>query len=756
MKNRIYQAAKLRFSLFISVLLISLFQNCGQINVQQIQRPSIAPTPFKTETVSYLKIDNSITDIFRAVFIVDMSESMFAGPCPDSIDVMIPDVVASPNCLGPTGVDPKGNRFEVMLAWLDELQTKVDAGILTNEQLKILVLPYSGPNSKYGSSLRWGLDVANKIAKPLNLTICAPAGNLTNLSGCAGFMPALMARNYLYILWAIESKYHNQAYSSRIPTDIKNAVLLSSIAGAGNSHASTGTSMVAAELETMNQQLNVELNTLKMANLLGKAHFELVYFSDGVPKPHPVHIEAAAQFVWARKKKVCDGYALYPANANCEGGYSSDDGVTTLDARSCITRCADYLKSYADTGAVDIPGSEKPICSSYYSIPYMCSEFSDGASFSQRWTTQIKCGQCFKVLSQYDWDNTKRYYSFYQDNFKTKIEYIWGDWTQNRHANTIGKLKTTVNIFKIQHPGAAAWKMSFIRIDSTNPLYQTQKGEMNKDLNWIVKAQDYFAKKHRFLVLKSTAKPFELFQELENGQSYKLGMLYAYNRNLRVANTGLFLEDSDGDGIADLGETSGEEVTARSNNICLDNIKKIYSQCISTGCNPAVDRDGDGLNQCEEATTGSDDFEADTDEDGILDGSEILFALNPLSDDQALYSNTDGFSNFEHFVKGYPALVNLKNIPAEKIINISADLVDYKIEKDNRGLDVSVPGYKIKLRNLPINNGKPNEIVVIARIDNFSNPSDRRWISKTYTVNTPQDIFTINLEDLVPLKLVAP
>ena len=747
MQSRFRKTAKIVLALYGLFVLLATFQNCGQVNIEQAPIPSQAPpTPLEVESVTYLNVDNSITDIYRAVFVVDMSDSMYTGACPDSIDTWIPDVQPSINCLAPTGVDPNGNRFQVMLNWLDDLQAKIDAGQLQNDQVKVLVLPFSGPNSRFYGNMRWGVDY------PINQLIATPLGKTIS----KGFIPVNMARNQIYILWAIEAKWHNMSYNSRIPADIRNQVTASSIAANLRQASSTGTSIIASELEAMNIELNKELTYLKTNNLLGKAHFELVFMSDGVPKPHPLHIEAAAKFVWARKKKACDGNVLYPVYQNCEGGYNSQYGIATVDARSCVQKCGDYLKTYADTGAVDLPGHETPSCASYYSIPYMCSSFSDGSDFYSRWTSQIKCGQCFKLLKQFDWDATQNYYNFYQDNFKQKIEYIWGDWTQNRHANIIGKLKTTINVFKIQHPGAAAWKMSFIRVDSANPLYATQPGEMIKELNWIVRAQEIFGKKHRFLVLKSSVKPFELFQELQNGQSYKLGMMYVYNRNIRVNNLGLFMPDQDGDGLPDAGETNAGINVPRSDGVCLDNIKNVYQQCISIGCNPAIDRDGDGLNQCEEVTVGTDDFEADTDEDSILDGSELLYSLNPAIDDQTAYSNTDGFSNFEHFIRGYSAQVNLKNVPPEKMISISTDLVEYKTVKDIRGLDVSVPGYKIRVKNLPLVDGAPNEIVVVARIDNFANPMDKRWVFKKYIVNSSADRFQIQLEDMQPLDMEAP
>jgi hypothetical protein len=382
MKSKLSKLSKIILILYSTVLLLTSFQNCGQVAIEAVQLPSEPPpVPLQIENVTFLKIDNTITNIYRAVFVVDMSDSMYSGPCPDSIDVMIPDVNPSPNCLGPTGVDPQGNRFNVMLNWLDDLQTKIDDQILTNDQAKILVLPYSGP-----TDLKWSVNEVNRVANPLGLGITE------------GFVSVAMARNYLYFLWAIESKYHGNAYSSRIPQNIKNAVITSnSVAGPGNVKASTGTSMVAPAFEKMNVKLNAELLSLKTtpdpqnpsANLLAKSHFELVFMSDGVPKPHALHIEQAVRYIWNRKKSICDGWAQYPMNSSCENGApTSQFGVAQVDATSCYQRCGDYLKQYADTGAINIPGSEVPICTQWGCVNMcqqsMCVGWSDGSNFSER------------------------------------------------------------------------------------------------------------------------------------------------------------------------------------------------------------------------------------------------------------------------------------------------------------------------------------------------------------------------------------
>lgn len=72
------------------------------------------------------------------------------------------------------------------------------------------------------------------------------------------------------------------------------------------------------------------------------------------------------------------------------------------------------------------------------------------------------------------------------------------------------------------------------------------------------------------------------------------------------------------------------------------------------------DADGDELTRQEENLYGTDPDKADTDGDGLRDGTEIALELNPLAkqtqegfDDTELDSDEDGYSNLEEQTRGY-------------------------------------------------------------------------------------------------------
>lgn len=736
------------FLVFIlASLSLFLWQNCSDVKLKK--KEEMVSTAGGVES-SELKVENSEFDVFRAVFVIDQSNSMFSGVCPGSIDTLVDNVSASENCVGPTGVDPEGRRYKVVFKWLSSLEEKVKEGKLNQDQIKVMIIPFSNEWLGKQWDIGYSFSAIKKLATNLGYSIVG------------GFNSLDLAKKHLQLLWAMQAKFHDFPYDSLISNEIRNAVD-ANYSVANNSSPSSGTSIIAPALEKMNLALDQELKLLQANNLVGKSHFELAFLSDGVPKPHAVHIKKTVELIWASKKEACD-----TSYARCAivDGYLN--GWRAAEATSCITKCATYLQNYVDTGVVDLPPAESPSCVGWSSIPLVCNKYSDGSTPSTRWTSQIKCGQCFTVLRQFDFPKSNcesgQCSDPYGDTFTIKSKQYWGDWTLNRHANIMSELRTASSIFNKQYPGSN-WKMSFLRIDSSNQAYQTPAGELSKEINWIERAKDFFIKRHRFYVVMDDNPPFSLFYELETGQSYDLAMVYAYTRNVRTNQMAEYLVDSDGDGLADKSEAGAAIGSNRSDGKCLDSIIARFSMCIDVGCNPKFDFDGDGLNQCEEKTVGTDEFNPDSDDDFIIDGAEILYGMNPTENDQGLITNSDGFTNFEHFIKGYSPITTISKIPSEKLIQVSSNLVEYVIQLDSRGFEVRVPKYSIQVSNLPvlptlaITGGHAeniNEVVVVIRVDNNANPADKIWMSRVYPISELQKSLQINLSEFERIKLEAP
>lgn len=740
-------------SLFLLFVMIS-FQNCGDVSL--VSPSNFTPTPEGTgEGVSYLKIPPSTISQYRAAFLIDMSNSMYKGACADSIDVLIPNVEAVDGCDGPSGVDQEGKRFRILLQWIAELKSLVTSGKITNEQVKLMAIPFAGNE---GIRPRIDLRQSGSTIRAVMNRLSVSSDQFLNLDHFSLFVESL---------WAIELLYHNKPIPPLIRGEVINAVRASYNWSASTGASSSGTSIPYPMLELMTTRLNAELQSLGSE----KANFELMFLSDGVPKPHAEHIKAAVNKIWNEKTKVCDDRGVGYSN-RCSWTGEGEGYIlgwqTVTGGRICQQRCGIYLQTYVETGAVNLPMSESPTCTDFNpgnEPPYLgagCDGYSDGSSPETYWGQNIKCDACFRMLRQFDFPTpgTSAHNPLRPevDSFKNKTTIVWGDWLLNRHSRIMSQLKTMERMFSRQYPGNR-WKFNFLRIDSATERLKTQDGELTIDINWLERAKEQFSQMHRSTVITSTEAPFALFPNLGSKNEYKVSMIYAYPRNYRAHIINGWQLDGDADGMIDSNEVEADRNRKRSNGICLDGIRATYSQCISVGCNPAIDGDNDGLNQCEEDTLGTSDFEVDSDRDGIIDEAEVLFGLNPVDDDSRIYLSPDRLSNFEHFVRGYSPRQDLRNVPIERQIQIQTEIIDYQMLPNALGVNVLTPGYKIKISNFPVHqieSAASAELVVVIAIQNITDPNDKLWLAKTYPISESSQNININFNDFQELNLRAP
>ncbi|HEY3546992.1 MAG TPA: VWA domain-containing protein, partial [Propionicimonas sp.] len=108
----------------------------------------------------------------------------------------------------------------------------------------------------------------------------------------------------------------------------------------------------------------------------------------------------------------------------------------------------------------------------------------------------------------------------------------------------------------------------------------------------------------------------------------------------RLIGTDPTLADTDGDGFSDLLED-------RLRNAGFDPLNPGDADCAITPTDDynRRDDDGDGLRNCEERFLGTSPRVFDTDADGVPDGLEVLFGMNPVAADDLLDLDHDGAPN---------------------------------------------------------------------------------------------------------------
>ncbi|MBN2718855.1 MAG: VWA domain-containing protein [Deltaproteobacteria bacterium] len=190
---------------------------------------------------------------------------------------------------------------------------------------------------------------------------------------------------------------------------------------------------------------------------------------------------------------------------------------------------------------------------------------------------------------------------------------------------------------------------------------------------------------------------------------YRMMDLYAVNMSAIPSENG-YLADSDGDGLADEVEYAmGLDRQSRDSDG--DNYSDLLEHMFRRQgfdpsnptlpvifCSDAQDRDGDGLNACEEAFLKTDPLFPDTDADGIVDGIELRFGLDPTVDDVSLDHDFDGIpSGLEVKYGTHPQLYDEEDFLSERIFYgvtqtpASADITCYDYGIKNLTLSVPMP-----------------------------------------------------------------
>lgn len=190
---------------------------------------------------------------------------------------------------------------------------------------------------------------------------------------------------------------------------------------------------------------------------------------------------------------------------------------------------------------------------------------------------------------------------------------------------------------------------------------------------------------------------------------YRMMDLYAVNMNAIPTETG-YQADSDGDGIGD-----DQEFQLGLDELSIDSDGDVYGDLLEhryrkQGFDPASpdlpvipctdnsDRDGDGLNACEEAFLKTDPLFPDTDGDGIVDGIELRFGMDPTVDDTDVDHDFDGITSGDEVRAGtHPQLYNEEDYLSDRVFYgitqtpADDDITCYEYRIDNMSLAVPLP-----------------------------------------------------------------
>lgn len=211
--------------------------------------------------------------------------------------------------------------------------------------------------------------------------------------------------------------------------------------------------------------------------------------------------------------------------------------------------------------------------------------------------------------------------------------------------------------------------------------------------------------------LDSAKPPFPLVGAVENSSVFKVTHLYVLNPNARVDRNGVLRVDSDGDGVFDDDEIAlgTNPYVERTNGFCLDSFMAspaFASRCKEMAethsCDPTLDTDGDGLNECEENLLGTDPYDFDTDGDGIPDFYEWIYGYNPLVPDTDLDLNGDGYLNPINFSSNLGPQTALKSLNPSLIPSYEVNFKGKEQVNDGYLGVVLVDLYELIIHHLPV------------------------------------------------------
>jgi hypothetical protein len=320
-----------------------------------------------------------------------------------------------------------------------------------------------------------------------------------------------------------------------------------------------------------------------------------------------------------------------------------------------------------------------------------------------------------------------------------------------------------------------------LHTDERQPIVKNMFDDLSKDLE---------LEKH---VVNGPNPPFSI---ASGGKvlNFEIANFYIINLNAFVNGEGRLVADSDGDGLADEEEplhansTVFNPIEPRSNGFCLDVITA-NDGCLKFGCSQTRDEDGDGLNECEEKTLGTNPKVMDTDGDMITDFHEVIRGLNPRLDQSALVPQDNLPLHLRFGMGAVPGAPRSKLGP-ENTIRYSTKLLGYA---PYPGRAAVTPKYAVDIQNVPLAQtlGTPvsvgpypvrppdvliplearafnqgpvlsprgrNQVLVVIRVSARENPKFNYWLAKRidldFVPSGRQSLNSLNFSTFVPLEFL--
>jgi len=309
---------------------------------------------------------------------------------------------------------------------------------------------------------------------------------------------------------------------------------------------------------------------------------------------------------------------------------------------------------------------------------------------------------------------------------KTDLIKAWGEPTFSNLVDVDLKLALVQGLTK--YYGAGLIETEFLHLTNNSPIYPvifySENLTSGQKLTGVefpqnqLKVIDHLHNKSLerqasslIIPLPTGTPPYRIANVNTGITTFKATNVFILNMNFRIDNNGFPRIDTDGDGVTDdLEIVRGlDPLNPRTYDACLDSINiepTLHDRCESLAdaglCSHSLDSDGDGLNECDEFTVGTDAFDFDTDGDGLPDTLEILYGNNPLVDDNKTDANADGLSDMINFTMGLMPLQKPQTIHPSNLIKVSLKFLEPGILEDANLGKVRVDRLDLAIDNFPL------------------------------------------------------